>query len=113
MENTEGVEEFIVFTDNCLGQIKNWQMIAFWLQLVNPNKFNKITHYFVVSGNTHLLSDCEFAKIEKRQREHTSIIYAPEGWIKVIKETNKKKTIYSYSNDPKQFLLVSTVAEKY
>lgn len=86
----EAIEELIVFTDNCPGQNKNWQMMSFWLQLIKEKRFKQITHYFLVSGHTHLPSDRDFAKIEKRQRKHAPVIYSPEGWHKVIREANKK-----------------------
>jgi hypothetical protein len=45
-----------------------------------------------MSGHTHLPSDRDFALIEKRQRKYAPIVYSPEEWHKIIRESNKKKT---------------------
>lgn len=50
-------DELVIFTDNCPGQNKNWQMMAFWLQLVKEKKFRKITHHFLLSGHSVMPSE--------------------------------------------------------
>lgn len=90
LSNKNDAENLVIFTDNCPGQNKNWQMMALWLQLVKEKKFKSITHHFLISGHTHLPSDRDFALIEKRHRKYAPIIYSPEGWYEVIKEANSK-----------------------
>ncbi|CAH1112703.1 unnamed protein product [Psylliodes chrysocephalus] len=41
LETKLDYDEHVIFTDNCPGQNKNWQMMAFWLQLVKEKKVLK------------------------------------------------------------------------
>lgn len=84
-------EHLVFFTDNCPGQNKNWLLISLWFQLVKEQKFKTITHHFLVSGHTHLPSDRDFALIEKRHRKYAPLVYSPEEWQNIIKESNKKR----------------------
>ena len=44
--------KLVIFTDNCTGQNKNWQMMAFWLQLVKEKVLkNHTLHHFHDSGH--------------------------------------------------------------
>lgn len=97
-------EDLVIFTDNCPGQNKNWLMVSLWLQLVKERKFNTITHHFLVSGHTHLPSDRDFALIEKRHRKYAPEVYSPEGWYKVIKESNTKTPFVVTVMDQEDFL---------
>lgn len=90
LSSKNDIEDLVIFTDNCPGQNKNWLLVSLWLQLVKERKFNTITHHFLVSGHTHLPSDRDFALIEKRHRKYAPEIYSPEGWYKIIKESNTK-----------------------
>lgn len=90
LETKLDYDELVIFTDNCPGQNKNWQMMAFWLQLVKEKKFRKITHHFLLSGHSVMPSDRDFALIKKRQRHRAPVIYSPEGWLDIIEKANKK-----------------------
>ncbi|CAH2002700.1 unnamed protein product [Acanthoscelides obtectus] len=90
LKDKKDVDHLVVFTDNCPGQNKNWQLMAFWLQLVKEKWFKTITHHFLVTGHTHLPSDRDFALIEKRHRKYAPEVYSPEGWHKIIKDANNK-----------------------
>lgn len=83
------IENLIVFTDNCPGQNKNWAMMALWLQLIKEKRLKEVTHYFLISGHTHLPSDRDFALIEKRQKK-VQQIYDPGMWLDIIQKANKK-----------------------
>lgn len=88
--STTEIDDLIIFTDNCPGQNKNWLLMSLWLQLVKENKFKTITHYFLVSGHTHLPSDRDFALIEKCHRKYAPQVFSPNEWYNIICKSNKK-----------------------
>lgn len=64
--------------------------VATGKQLIKEGHFNTITHHFLVSGHTYLPSDRDFPLIEKRHRKYAPEVYSPEGWYKIIRESNTK-----------------------
>ena len=50
--------------------------------------YENLDHKFLVRGHTFLENDTDFAKIEKRKSK--TVVYLPEDWSRVIKETNLK-----------------------
>lgn len=79
LETKLDYDELVIFTDNCPGQNKNWQMMAFWLQLLT----------------------------EKRQRHRAPVIYSPEGWLDIIEKANKKNPFVVTKMTQKDFFLLS------
>lgn len=64
-EETTGHEALAVFTDNYIGQNKNWLIMSFWLQIVSEKKLKAIEHRFLVSGHKYLHCDREFCSYRK------------------------------------------------
>lgn len=81
-------EELIVYTDNCGGQNKNWQVMSFWLQLVRTEKYKTVTHNFLVAGHTHLPSDRDFAHIENYKKKMPTV-YEPKQWVDAVKKAKR------------------------
>lgn len=61
-------KKLIVFTDNCGGQNKNWNIMSLWSHLVNTKRFEEIEHYFLITGPTYLPSDRDFGKLRSTTR---------------------------------------------
>ncbi|KAF2894894.1 hypothetical protein ILUMI_11280 [Ignelater luminosus] len=38
LNDVSGVDELIIFRDNCPGQKKNWTLMSLWLQLIKEKK---------------------------------------------------------------------------
>lgn len=82
--------------------------MALWLQFVREKRFETITHYFLISGHTHLPSDRDFALIEKAQKKHQQI-YDHHEWINIIAKANKKFLVTQISQ--KDILIVSSLLQ--
>lgn len=77
-------KKLVIFSDNCGGQNKNWNIMSMWSHLVNTKRFQVIEHYFLIAGHTFLPSDRDFAKIEKYHVQHCQNVYSPEQWREII-----------------------------
>lgn len=54
--------------------------------------FSVTKHYFLISGHTFLPSDCDFVKIERKQKLYP-LIYDISGWKKILQDSGKKNKI--------------------
>lgn len=79
----------IAFSDNCGGQNKNWNLMAFWRQLVIDGVYQTIEHRFLIPGHTRLLCDRDFALIEN-EKKRVGEVYSPNHWYQIVKDANKK-----------------------
>lgn len=79
----------IVFSDNCSGQNKNWNFIALWMMMVSEGFYESIEHRFPIPGHTRLPCDRDFGLIENHKKT-VAQVYTPEGWAKLIQESNQK-----------------------
>lgn len=87
-------KHIVVYSDNCPGQNKNWNITALWIHLIRSKRFESIEHRFLVAGHTHLPSDRDFAKIEKFAKNRTQAVYDPEGWRQIVLKCNKRKPFH-------------------
>ncbi|XP_077291998.1 uncharacterized protein LOC143915302 [Arctopsyche grandis] len=90
LRNLEG-KRLIIFSDDCCGQIKNWNITSLWTYLASSGNFDEIEHNFLISGHTNLPSDRSFGKIEKYLRAREPNIYSPDHWREVIEKCSKNK----------------------
>ena len=88
---TKGIcaKKLVIFSDNCGGQNKNWNIMAIWSYLIHTKQFEEIEHYFLITGHTYLSSDRYFAKIEKYQRGQPNV-YSPSHWRDIIQSCGRK-----------------------
>ncbi|XP_039283499.1 uncharacterized protein LOC111052342 isoform X2 [Nilaparvata lugens] len=77
-------KKLVIFTDNCGGQNKNWNIMSLWSHLVRSKRFESIEHYFLITGHTFLPSDRDFAIIEKYHTKHCQNVYNPEQWREIV-----------------------------
>ncbi|KAJ6639452.1 hypothetical protein Bhyg_12197 [Pseudolycoriella hygida] len=68
-------KHLVIYSDNCGGQNKNWNLMAIWRQLVLDGVYESIEHRFLIPGHTHR----DFALIEK-QKNRIAQVYSPEHW---------------------------------
>lgn len=87
--NKPSSPDLIVFSDNCGGQNKNWNFIAFWIMLVNEGLYKSIEHRFPLPGHTRMPCDKVFGII-KNHKKKVLEEYTPEGWAQVIRDANRK-----------------------
>lgn len=107
-ENTTEAEHLILFTDNCGGQNKNWNMMALWRQLIIDNKYKSVEHRFLLPGHTHLPCDRDFAFVEKRKR-FVKEVYCPTQWVEVIKKSKIKNPFIVTKLITDDFKVLSTL----
>lgn len=93
-ENKPIADEIVVFTDNCARRNKNWCVMG-W-QLVRDSVFMKITHHFLVSGHTHLLSDRDFAHIENYKKK-MSATYELIDWVAAVRKSRRSNPLRVYT----------------
>nr|CAH7713898.1 unnamed protein product [Callosobruchus chinensis] len=102
-------EDLVVFTDNCGGQNKNWVVMSLWLQLVREKYFKLIEHRFLISGQTHLASDRDFAIIEKHKK-YVKQVYCPDDWVDIIRKSNRKKTFKTVLMEQQDFYAFDSIS---
>ncbi|KAJ8940526.1 hypothetical protein NQ314_010687 [Rhamnusium bicolor] len=88
MNNIEGTK-LIAISDNCIGQNKNWTLMAVWLRFFASGYLKKIVHIFPQVGHTVLPSDRNFVLLENYVRAHCQFMYDPNG-REVLKKSQKK-----------------------
>lgn len=82
-------KRLVIYSDNCGGQNKNWNLMALWRQLVLDGVYESIEHRFLVPGHTRLPCDRDFALIENEKKRVVQV-YSPEHWYKIVADANKK-----------------------
>lgn len=83
-------KKLIIFSDNCAGQNKNYNLVALYNYMISTGMFEVIEHYYLITGHTYLPSDRDFAKIEKYQRKEPNV-YSPDQWRALISKCGKNK----------------------
>lgn len=104
-----------IITDNCKGQNKNWNFVAFCNALVNIGRFTEVHHHFPVVGHTQLPCDRDFGRIEIHARNRHPYIYSPSEWARVILTSNRKnpfQVTIMQRNDFKDFSSLATFINK-
>lgn len=82
-------KKFVIFSDNCAGQNKNWNIMALWTYIASTGRFQEIEHYILITGHTYLPTDRDFGKIEKYQQKIENV-YSPDHWRKVVLDCGRK-----------------------
>uniref|UniRef100_A0A6B2EIE4 DUF7869 domain-containing protein n=1 Tax=Phlebotomus kandelakii TaxID=1109342 RepID=A0A6B2EIE4_9DIPT len=88
-----GVQEFLFWSDNCIGQNKNQILFSMYCWIAKRFRIS-ITHRFLEKGHTQNEGDSVHALIERVSRNKT--IYSPEQWNGIIqnaKTTNKYNVV--------------------
>ncbi|KAJ4437340.1 hypothetical protein ANN_17479 [Periplaneta americana] len=105
-------QKLVVFSDNCGGQNKNYNIVALYNYLISQCHLTEIEHYYLISGHTFLPSDRDFAKIEKYHTRHECNVYTPDQWIDIITKSSLKRNIISQKkncNDGKEVLFKDAI----
>lgn len=79
--------DLIVFSDNCAGQNKNWNVMALWQMMVRDRIYNTIEHRFPVPGHTRLPCDRDFGLIEIYKKT-VGEVYTPMHWGEVYRDND-------------------------
>lgn len=82
-------KRLVIYSDNCGGQNKNWNLMALWRQLVLDGVYESIEHRFLIPGHTRLPCDRDFALIEKEKKRVVQV-YSPDHWYEIVGDANKK-----------------------
>lgn len=82
-------KRLLVFSDNCSGQNKNFNIMSLWQYLIEAGNFEEITHIYPVSGHTMMPCDRDFGDIERKLRKK-KCIYAPSEYVDIIKDARVK-----------------------
>lgn len=94
-ENRNDYRKLVVYSDNCVGQNNDWTVVYLWLELVKENIFKNVEHRFLQVGHTHLLSDCDFAIIEKYKRHYLKQVYTLDDWYQAVLKAKKEEPFQS------------------
>lgn len=78
--------KLILWSDRCVGQNNNWNMIGLCAYLVHLNYFTEVNQKFLTSGHSFLPCDRDFALIERQKKKNTC--YIPQHLIEMIKNSN-------------------------
>lgn len=87
--NKPSSPNLIVFSDNCAGQNKNWNVMALWQMMVRDQIYKTIEHRFPVPGHTRLPCDRDFGIIEQCKKK-VGQVFTPSDWCDLIKKSNQK-----------------------
>lgn len=83
-------ERLAIFSDNCGGQNKIYNLVGLYNYLISTKVFKEIEHYYLIAGHTFLPSDRDFAKIEKFQKRHP-IVYTPDQGRDIVSKCGHSK----------------------
>ena len=79
----EKVKKLIIFSDNCAGQNKNYNLVLFYLRLIHQNRFSSVHHYYLETGHSFLPCDRDFGVFEKHLKGKE--VYSTDGYIELMK----------------------------
>ena len=65
--------DLLLYSDNCAGQNKNFNVVLLLLRLVHQKKFFNVRHHFLVPGHSYMPCDRQFGNIELNLRKHPNI----------------------------------------
>ena len=100
----------IVYSDNCSGQNKNFNMLSLWQYLIAQGKFTEVTHKFPVSGHTMMPCYRDFGDIERKMRKRRCI-YAPSEYVELVKECRTKNQFKVIEMTTDKFVSLDSVAK--
>jgi len=76
-KNTEVKAQTLhVYSDNCSGQNKNFNILSLWQYLVANGSFKEIRHIFPLSGHTMMPCDRDFGDIERKLQKKQVHLHA-------------------------------------
>ena len=99
-----------LYSDNCFGQNKNFQMLCFWNQQVLEH-FQQVDHKFLVRGHTYLPNDRDFAQIEKHKG--SARVYVPTDWEVVVREACPRSPFNVVPMEATKFLDFKELTQQY
>ncbi|XP_052218286.1 uncharacterized protein LOC127835889 isoform X3 [Dreissena polymorpha] len=113
-KSSEGVKDFVFYSDNCLGQNKNkFYLSMLWFCLHKYN-LKSITHNYLEKGHTFSENDSIHAAIENASRNIS--IYTTPQWAATIR-TSRRKNPYSVREmslfDFQDFKLLSSLLKNF
>lgn len=76
-----------MFSDGCIGQNKNKEIVSFVQYLVEKKIYERVDHIFFFRGYTFLPNDRDFALIENRKRVKRAM--GPFDYVKKIEESRQ------------------------
>ena len=59
------IKELVIFSDNCAGQNKNFNLVLACLRLIQQGRFKKVTHIFMTAGHSYMPCDRDFGVISR------------------------------------------------
>lgn len=86
---TEGIEQFILYSDNCAGQNKNYYVPPVFMYAAAKYDVS-IIHRFLEKGHSYNAADKVHSLIERKTRPHD--IFTPAQWYELIKTAKRCKT---------------------
>ena len=109
-KNTEVKAQTLhVYSDNCSGQNKNFNILSLWQYLVANGSFKEIRHIFPLSGHTMMPCDRDFGDIE-RKLQKSKCIYTPSEYMNRIKDARVKNKFQVTEMVCDEFLDVTPLA---
>ena len=90
-----GVNEFLLWSDNCAGQNRNKHVFAMYVYASDKLKIN-IKHSFLEVGHTQNQVDSVHAAIERHAKGRQ--IFTHNEWCEIIKNSKTEKPFYSVIN---------------
>lgn len=93
-------KKLVVYSDNCSGQNKNYNIVALWQYLVSSGKFHEIIHRFPIPGHTMMPCDRNFGDIERHLRS-IETIYSPDEYAQHIAKSRVNNKFVVTQNDVK------------
>ena len=109
-EIDDEVEKLVIFSDNCGGQNKNWNVVSTYLRLIHANRFKRIEHIFMVPGHSFLPCDRDFGHIEKILR--TKEVYTLDHYARIIANARSRNPFTVIKMQRSQFLDVEQLVKK-
>jgi len=98
-----------VFSDNCSGQNKNFNILSLWQYLIADGSFEEIIHMFPVSGHTMMPCDRDFGDIERKLRK-IKCVYTTSEYVEHIKASRAKNRFNVTEMTADKFVNINAVA---
>ena len=91
IKEDEIYDPMIGWSDSCGGQNRNWNMVVFFLWLLDTYKnIKSLIHRFPEVGHSFLPNDRDFGDVEKAKRKKDSI-YSVNQYVNLMENASKKK----------------------
>ena len=109
-EIDDEVDKIVVFSDNCGGQNKNWNLVSTYLRQIHSKRFKRIEHFFMVPGHSFLPCDRDFGHIEKFMQAKE--VYTLDHYARVIANARSKNPFTVTKMQRSQFVNVEELAKQ-